>query len=280
MSIVCIVIAGATIGLMTLNYMTKDESIEDMLQDNEASILVFCGIIVSSSWIVIHFKYFWVPDDSLEVALKHIARKEAKKYMNKSIEKPAMASNLEPRTLENDNGLIKRLNDNIYWISSLIIGGCYISIEMFLAAHMLEALKNDNTRSLVTAVFFFITIPLFLVIGIPIGLSKGNLKTKSLILPFVIMIPMFGAVPLSNMLGQWSDTVDLAWYLVMGPPAACVFWLAMAFFELKRRRTFYLVTMLSCLFFFLPFVLIGLAQSELFSDEKYGFLTVSKYLIM
>lgn len=285
---VCLGIALILIGTVALSLLSKDQTLKELCQNNASNFAVVAGIIVSLSWITIHFKYFWVPNHSLEVALKQLAKKELKKLTQKSSYKPK----LEPQLAKADTryktasldfwvNMQIKLEDNIYWISSLVIGGTYIAIELFLLERIVVALRSDLSHSLITAVFFFIGIPIFLLVGIPIGLSKGKLKNKTLILPLAIMVPMLGAVPLANRLGEWGDTAYLAWYLIAGPPAACFFWLAMAFLGLRRRRLFYGITMTMCLFLFVPFVLLGLRQSLLFSDSKKLFfhITISLFVL-
>ena len=279
---VCLGVALILIGTVALSLLSKDQTLKELCQNNASNFAVVAGIIVSLSWITIHFKYFWVPSHSLEVAFKQLAKKELKKLTQKSSYKPKLESQFAKADTRYQTGshdfwidLQIKLEENIYWISSLVIGGTYIAIELFLLERIVYALKSDQSHSLITAVFFFVGIPIFLLVGIPIGLSKGKLKNKTLILPLAIMVPMLGAVPLANRLGEWGDTAYIAWYLIAGPPAACFFWLAMAFLGLRRRRFFYGITMTMCLFLFVPFVLLGLRQSVLFSDSKKLFLNIT-----
>jgi len=284
----CLGIALILIGTVTLSLLSKDQSLTELFHNNAGVLAIVLGILVSLSWITIHFKYFWVPSHSLEVAFKQLAKQEVKKLTQKSSYKPKLESQLakldtrHKTTHTHDfwTNLQIKLEDNIYWISSLLIGGTYIAIELFLLERIVYAIKSYKNQSLITALFFFIVIPIFVLVGIPIGLSKGKLKNKTLVLPLAIMVPMLGAVPLANKLGDWGDTAYLAWYLIAGPPAACFFWLAMAFLGLRRRRLFYGITTITCLFLFVPFVLLGLRQSVLFSERKQFFLNITITLLI
>ena len=272
-------------GSLVLSVLSKAQTTAQIFEENEVMFTVTTGVLVSLSWITIHLKYFWVPSSTLEIALKHLSRKEMKKFTYKSLYKPKMEPEESDPMNQNtknqsQNPLIQRIADNMYWISSTIIGGTFIAIEMFLAQRIILALKQENSKGLVTSLFFFAAIPIFTLIGISLALSKGHLKNKSLILPLAIMVPMLGAVPLADRFVEWGDSVRLSWYVVAGPPAACFFWLAMAFLELKRRRLFYGITTFSCVFFFIPIVFLGLEGSELFLSEKELFKKVSIVLLM
>jgi len=82
---VCLGIALILIGTVALSLLSKDQTLKELCQNNASNFAVVAGIIVSLSWITIHFKYFWVPNHSLEVALKQLAKKELKKLTQKKL---------------------------------------------------------------------------------------------------------------------------------------------------------------------------------------------------
>jgi len=164
-----------------------------------------------------------------------------------------------------------RIMANMYWISSLIIGSVYIGVEMYLLDGIIAAIDTSNTDGLISSLFFFVSIPIFLIIGIPIALGKARARNKSLILPLVFIVPMFGIIPLAEKISEYESGNHLKWFVIVGPPGMIFFWLAMAFLGLKKRRLFYTIFTFSCVFFFLPFVFLGLSESSYYDDLREGF---------
>jgi len=160
---------------------------------------------------------------------------------------------------------------HIYWISSIACGGAYMGIEMYLLTKTIQAFKEDETDGFIASLFFLLASPIFLLIGIPLALTRVRARNKSLILPIITIVPMFGIVPLAEALTDYQAGEDLKFFFIVGPPTAIFFWLAMAFVGLKKRKIFYGIFTFSCLFLFLPFVFLGLGQSDYFSDVKTEF---------
>ena len=249
------------IGLPALNLMNGKSKIDlEFFKEHATTFIFLFAIFISFSWIVIHFKFFWVPSYVLENTLMEIAKKLEKKE-NKP-QRPGQTDFVEVRSFKN------RIMKNIYWIASLIIGSTYIIIEMYLLSKMLETLKTDDVAGFTTTLFFSSVIPIFLIVGVPIGLANIHARNKTLFLPIIVMIPMFGLVPLSQTLQKYTGDDSLTLFIVAGPPLMIFFWLAMAFLGLKRRRVFYFIFMFSCLFFFLPFVFLGMSKSTYFKSGK------------
>ena len=266
------------IGLPIINLLEEQQTLTfDFLKEKTTSLILISVIFVSFSWIVIHYKYFYVPTRVLERTLMELAKKASNKII---IQAPGAKS-----VSANDPNLIPvptfqdRIMANMYWISSLIIGAVYIGIEMYLLDRTIEAIQTSNTDGLVCSLFFFAAVPVFLILGLPIALGKVRAKNKALFLPLIVIVPMFGIIPLAEKIAEYESGENLKWFVIVGPPGMIFFWLAMAFLGLKKRRLFYTIFTFSCVFFFLPFVFLGLSQSSFFDDFRQGFFVVFACLI-
>ena len=154
-----------------------------------------------------------------------------------------------------------------------------MGIEMYLLTKTIQAFKEDETDGFIASLFFLLASPIFLLIGIPLALTRVRARDKSLVLPLITIVPMFGIVPLAEALTDYQTGEDLKFFFIVGPPTAIFFWLAMAFIGLKKRKIFYGIFTFSCLFLFLPFVFLGLGQSDYFSDVKTEFFAAFYGLI-
>jgi len=257
-------------GLPILRLLQSNGSFDSSFFEDNSSIIYLLSIFfIIFSWLIIHFKYFWVPTKVLEFTLMNLARRAARK--------PVPPHKMEQQKTVQDVNEIKvptfkdKVFKHIYWISSVACGGAYMGIELYLLTETITAFKNDETNGFIASFFFLIASPIFLLIGIPIALSKFRVRNKSLVLPLITIVPMFGIVPLAEALTTYQAGEDLKLFFIVGPPTAIFFWLAMAFIGLKKRKIFYGIFTFSCLFLFLPFIFLGLGQSSYFEEVQTGF---------
>ena len=257
------------LGIPALDLLTGKETLNgDYIKDHSEVIYIVGAIVVVLSWVIAHMKYFWVPTPVLENTLMELAQRQAKKRtFNKPVEVVREGLIAVPT-------MRQRIMRNIYWISSLIVGGIYIGLEMFLLDSIIKTVKISSTTGLVMSITFFALTPLFLLIGIPIAMTKARVRNKTLFLPLIVMMPMFGIIPLSSTAEDATSTSSFKFFFIVGLPLIMFFWLGMAFLGLKWRRMFYAVLIFMCLFFFLPFVFLGLSESDYFAEASEAFKAV------
>lgn len=268
-AVVYIGIAIFTIGVPALDLITGKDSLDtDYVKSNSAVIYIVCAILVVLSWVFAHAKYFWVSTSVLENTLMELAQKQARKErVSKSADVVQEGLIIVPTRRQ-------RIMRNIYWISSLVVGAIYIALEMFLLDSIIKTVESSSTDGLTMSILFFVMTPLFLLIGIPIAMTKARVRNKTLFLPLIIMLPMFGLIPLSDTVEESTSTDGFSLFLIVGLPLIMFFWLGMAFLGLKGRRLFYLILMFMCMFFFLPFVFLGLSESAYFDEVRSAFKVV------
>ena len=251
------------IGVPALSLLSGKSSFDlTFLKEHSTVLIIIFTIFTSFSWILIHCKFFWVPARVLETTLVQLAKKLAKREFKEedNVEELVVVPSFKDRIMR-----------NMYWISSIVVGSTYLSIEMYLLSRMLGAIKQEDSAEFLTVAFFVIAVPLFLLIGIPTALAQIRARNKALLLPLIVMLPMFGIVPLSSIAIKYSENNKMAFFFIVGPPALIFFWLGMSFLGLKKRRVFYLIFTFSCLFLFLPFVFFGLDDSTFSQDTHDAF---------
>jgi len=253
----CVGILLLSVGIPFI-MMIKEEDISiTYFQEHCYGIIVATGIITCSTWMYFHYKFFMVPRPYLESMILRWAKKLSKKH----------ESQLTVQS-ESNWPLMDTILKNMYWISSLIIGSVYITLEMALSVEFTSRMKSWDTSGMILCAAFYVLIPLFLLVGIKLAVSNFMTpKNKMLVLPILFVGPIFGFIPLSDLLNENSETSSIAWYLVVGPPAAVFFWLGLTLLNLYRRRIFYFAGLLFCVFFWVPvFALYGFVNAEIFEE--------------
>lgn len=163
----------------------------------------------------------------------------------------------------------------------MIAGGLYIGSEMFLASGMVKSLQQSSSDGIVIFGVLMLAAPSFFYFGLPIATNLSvSPKNKMLIVPILILVPIFGCIPLAKTLQDDDVASDFAMYLITGPPVALFFWLLMIMVYLYRRRVFYLLIAFTCLFFWVPIYVLKVAEvadvfegaSSVFSGLVYFFI--------
>lgn len=171
---------------------------------------------------------------------------------------------------------------NIYFFSSMFVGGIYMGSEMFLASGMVKSLQDDSSDGIIIFGTLMIAAPSFFYFGLPVATNLNvSPKNKMLIVPILILIPIFGCIPLAKTLTDEDVASNFAMYLITGPPVALFFWLFMIMVYLYRRRFFYLVVSFTCLFFWVPIYVLKVADvADVFDGASSVFSGLVYFLIM
>lgn len=151
---------------------------------------------------------------------------------------------------------------NMYWVASITIGCAFISLMTVISMAVSQEIINQNNSLAFQGMYLLFAMPLFLFAGLPIGLShKWKHKNKMLATPLLMMVPIFSFIPLASIFSNNQDLKNLALYVVLGPPVAVFYWLALAFLGQYQRRIFYFMITFFCFFFWIP-VFVFFALSE------------------
>lgn len=246
-------------------------------------IIILTGIFVSFSWIYIHNNFFKIPAPVLESYVI--------KYGNKLLMKP----NFSGAKKEEKPGekMTKRIVRNINLIASLVIGGIYIAIEMFLSVSVVKGGQQSSSSSIIIFAALLVAIPIFLHLGLPLVTNlKISAKNKMLVVPILVIIPVVGFIRASQSLSSSNTASSFSIYLITAPPVALFFWLLMVMINQYRRRAFYIIMIGSCIFFWVPvYFLLPISKTTVYAGTSVvsilayillglGVLSIALYLIL
>jgi hypothetical protein len=168
----------------------------------------------------------------------------------------------------NRHPFVEKLMINMYLLASFLMGGIYVTVEMILVLGFVTALQKNDSSSMLACAVYWVLVPLFLLLGIPIAVNEGiKPKNKMLFVPFLTVGLMFGVVPVGNMIIRQTAFTTMAYLVISGPPAAVFFWLFMTLINFYRRRLFYFLMIMGCLFFWVPvYIFLGFSSTQIFAD--------------
>jgi hypothetical protein len=155
----------------------------------------------------------------------------------------------------------------MYVLASFAVGILYVTIEMILVLGFVTALQKDDSSSMLACAVYWILVPLFLLLGIPIAVNEDiKPKNKMLFIPFLTVGIMFGIVPVGNLILSSTSFTTMAYLVISGPPAAVFYWLLLTIVNYYRRRLFYFLMIMGCLFFWIPiYIFLGFSTTGIFS---------------
>jgi hypothetical protein len=196
----------------------------------------------------------------------------ARKYVNKTI-----IDNKDEKKKE-VSPFLTLVAKNFYWISSVIVGSIFISLEVLFSAtytYSKQYSSTDATISGYLALTGLTVVPLFMMFGLPIVVtSKLKIRNKMLLFPILAAVPVCGAVPI-YLLSESLNITSMTFCLFLGPPIGVFFWLGLAMVYTARRRMFYFMMTFGCVFILIPLFILGLlGENPQYSTSFTSFINV------
>ena len=260
---ICLAVCFLTLGLTLIDFLNDSSAVLNgsYLKNQTSKLLVFAAILIVLSWIGMHFTYFRVPFPRMKLLVEDLGNKLIRKEQNNT--------ELIQDNIPEINSFILRY---MYLISSFLLGGSYIGIEIYLVNSLIAAIVSGNSDTTIALAFITGAIPLFLFSWVVFVMSSVHSKNKFLALPVFVALAMLILIPISNMITSSTDSW-LLYYIMFGPAASLIIFGIFSFIGMKLRRQFYLWSTVCCLIGFFPFlVCYYLIESNMVSNDNNGLL--------
>lgn len=250
-------------------------------------------------WIYMHFKYFYPllqnlsqsgADSSRAVhpsgpqggqLLEDITQRMSSSEKARRDDK-AQLSQLQ--TIQNQSQIFSKkkpasvrgqLENYLIIFSSCVYGSSLISLttlSILYVSHSLSLGEMKNflkPKAFYLSVFFIGSVPLFILIGTALVLSKVKEKTKFILIPMLgALIPMCFSMPLSLVIEEFKDIRPLRKFFMLGPSCTTLYWITLIWIKINHQKVSMIINSYTCLFFIIPiFYLLPLRNESSYDDS-------------